>query len=293
MKVKGFVVFIILTFLISMTGCLKKTTSTNVVNKMPENQKMVVIVLDKQNNAPIKDAKVYIVGDNTVYTTDDLGKTPEINVEINKDYFLRYADEVVNKMNSGLVNIVVMKEGYAKHLEVDYNLYPGNSTSVAKIQLSKNKKTTVNCNLPDVSYIENIVKYYENFEGEGIRTENMIKYKITVTDDSNRPIEGVKIVIPEAKLSAKTNKKGNVEINVPFDNFNRINYPVVKDYGEVTILAYKDGYSSKVVLRAQINSDNKNNSINLKLKKSDKRNFNYEIVQPKETWIEKILSSYN
>ncbi|QCX32208.1 carboxypeptidase regulatory-like domain-containing protein [Caloramator sp. E03] len=292
MKFRLIALITIIALVIVTVGCLKKSSSTNVVTEIPGKQKMIVVVLDKQTNAPIKDAKVYIVGDNTVYTTDDMGKTPEIDVEINKDYFSKYTDEVANRMNCGLVNIVAVKEGYGKHLEVDYNLYPGNSTSVAKIQLSKNKKATTNCNLPDVNYIENIIKAYERFEGEGIKTENMIKYKITVTDESSKPIEGVKIVIPEAKLSSSTNKKGIVEVDVPFDNSSRINYPVLKDYGEVTVIAYKDGYATKVVLRAQINND-KNNTINLKLKKSDGKNYNYEIVQPKDSWIEKLLSSYN
>ncbi|MCX7884832.1 MAG: hypothetical protein N2448_07380, partial [Caloramator sp.] len=181
MKYKPFVLILAVMMLIFNQGCLKKSNSTNVITEMPQKQKMIVVVLDKQTKSPIKDAKVYIIGDDTVYTTDDMGKTPEIDVELNKDYFSKYTDEVANRMNCGLVNIVVVKEGYAKHFEADYNLYPGNSTSVAKIQLSKNKKVTTNCNLPDVNYIENIVKAYERFEGEGIKTENMIKYKITVT----------------------------------------------------------------------------------------------------------------
>lgn len=274
-------------------ACMKKTNSTNALNDIPQKQKMVVVVVDKQTKTPIKDAKVYIIGDNTIYTTDDMGKTPEIQVELNKDYFSRYADEIRNKMNCGFVNIIAVKTGYAKHIEFDYNIFPGDSPSVARIELSKNRKTTINCNLPDINYIENIVKTYEKFEGEGIKTENMVNFKVLVTDDSKKPISEAKIVIPEAKLTVITDKKGSAEFKIPFDNTNIINYPVIKDYGEVTIIAYKDDYAPRVVLRAQVNKDGKNNSITLKLSKSERQKFNYEIVQPKDAWIEKVLNSYN
>ncbi|MCX7884362.1 MAG: hypothetical protein N2448_04955, partial [Caloramator sp.] len=229
----------------------------------------------------------------SAYTTDDMGKTPEIAVELNKDYFSRYADEVVNKMNCGFVNIVAIKDGYAKHMEIDYNLYPGDSIAVAKVELTKGKKVTTNCNLPDVNYIENIVKAYEKFEGEGIKTENMIKFKVTVTDENKKSIEGVKVVIPEAKLSVVTDKKGIAQFEIPFDNTSITRYPVEKDYGEITVILYKNGYSPRVVIRSQINKDGKNNTLNLKLKKSDKQNINYEIVQPKDSWLDMVLNSYN
>ncbi|SKA92476.1 hypothetical protein SAMN05443428_11264 [Caloramator quimbayensis] len=293
MKYKQLLLILAIVMIFFAESCLKKSSSTNVIAEMPQKQKMIVVALDKQTKSPIKDAKVYIVGDSTVYTTDEMGKTPEIIVELNKDYFSRYTDEVINKMNCGFVNIIVVKDGYGKHMEMDYNIYPGGSTSVAKVELTKGKKITANCNLPDINYIENMVKAYEKFEGEGIKTDNMIKFKVSVADENKKPIESVKIVIPEAKLSAVTDKKGIAQFDIPFDNSTVVDYPVAKEYGEITIISYKDGYAPKVVLRAQINKDGKNNTLNLKLKKSDKQNLNYEIVQPKESWIEMVLNSYN
>lgn len=292
MKYKAAAFFTALILVISFTGCLKSTIPTNANKSEAETQKAVVVVVDKQTKAPIKDAKIYIMGDSTLYTTDEMGKTPEFKTELNKSYFSRYIDEVVNRVKSGFVSIVVVKDGYAKHLEKDYCVYPGDSISVIKIELAKGKNLTSNCNVPDINYIENVVKSYEKFEGQGTKTDNMVKYKVTVVDEKKKPIEGVKIVIPEAGLSMVTDKNALCQFDVPYDENEKIAYPVKRDYGEITLLAYKEGYMIKAVINVQVNKDGKNNSIIIKMKKADKGKIDYEIIHPKDKWVEDIINNY-
>jgi hypothetical protein len=283
------VVFILTSLTI---GCSKKSNSTNVNNEADRKQKVIVVVQDKETKAPIKDAKVNLIGVETVYTTDEMGKTPEIEVQMNKGNFAKYIDEVANSVNCGFVSLVVNKEGYGKHLEMDYSVYPGNSTALVKIELSKGKKLTTKCNQPDVTYIENLVKGYEKFEGEVLKGDNMVKYKVTVFDENKKPIEGAKVVIPEAKLSVNTDKKGVCQFEIPYDDSCSIKYPVNKEYGEITILTYKQGYASKALLKVHVNKDGKNNNINVNLKKSQKPKVEYQMVEPPSKWMEQIFNSY-
>lgn len=268
------------------------TTSTNANVDIPAKQKVIVVAVDKETKSPVKDAKIYIVGHEQPYVTDEMGKTQEILVDLNKDYFKKYNDEVSNKMSSGFLNVVAKKDGYGKHLEIDHSVYPGNSAAVVKVEMVKGKKDTVKCNTPDVSYIENLVRSYEKFEGEQTRSDQAIKYNVSVVDEANKPLEGVKVVIPEAKITANTDKKGACEMGVLYDDTSIVNFPVKKTYAEITILTYKDGYSSKALLKAQLNKDGKSNSITIKLSKAKKAKVEYEMVKPATKWAQDMLNSY-
>jgi hypothetical protein len=270
----------------------RRVNTTNVNVDIPAKQKVIVVAVDKETKAPVKDAKIYIVGHEQSYVTDEMGKTQEILVDINKDYFKKYIDEVSNKISCGFLNIVVNKDGYGKHFEIDYSVFPGNSAALVKIELTKGKKDTVKCNTPDVTYIENLVRGYEKFEGEQTRSDQALKYKVTVVDEANKPLEGVKVVVPEAKITSNTDKKGSCEIGVLYDDNSLINYPVKKTYGEITVLTYKDGYSSKALLKAHISKDGKDNSITVKLSKAKKAKIEYELVKPGAKWAQDIINSY-
>lgn len=276
--------------LFSLSGCRGKKSTADVLNESTNKQKMVVVVVDKDSKAAIKDAKVNIIGDDTVYTTDEMGKTPEVLVDLNKGFFLKYSDEVTSRVNCGFINIAAAKQGYGKHMEVDSSIYPGDSTSLVRIELTKNKDYTYNVNAPDISYMEALLNAYEKFSGEGLKTNNMAKAKITVTDEMNRPVEGAKIVIPESKVSVKTNKSGTAEVSIPYDN-NSINMPVKKVYGEITVLIYKDKYAPKAVIKKHISVDKPNN-ISIKLKNSSKCKCDYEVVKPDEKWMRDTINFY-
>lgn len=276
--------------LFSLSGCRGKKSTADVLNESTNKQKMVVVVVDKDSKAAIKDAKVNIIGDDTVYTTDEMGKTPEVLVDLNKGFFLKYSDEVTSKVNCGFINIAVTKQGYGKHMEVDSSIYPGDSTSLVRIELTKKKDYTYNVNAPDISYMEALLNAYEKFSGEGLKTNNMAKAKITVTDEMNKPVEGAKIVIPESKVSVKTNKSGTAEVSIPYDN-NSINMPVKKGYGEITVLIYKEKYAPKAVIKKHINADKPNN-ISIKLKNSSKCKCDYEVVSPDEKWMRDTINFY-
>ena len=276
--------------LFSLSGCRGKKSTADVLNESTNKQKMVVVVVDKDSKAAIKDAKVNIIGDDTVYTTDEMGKTPEVLVDLNKGFFLKYSDEVTSRVNCGFINITAAKQGYGKHMEVDSSIYPGDSTSLVRIELTKNKDYTYNVNAPDINYIEALLNAYEKFSGEGLKTNNMAKAKITVTDEMNKPVEGAKIVIPESKVSVKTNKSGTAEVSIPYDN-NSINMPVKKVYGEITVLIYKDKYAPKAVIKKHISVDKPNN-ISIKLKNSSKCKCDYEVVKPDEKWMRDTINFY-
>lgn len=282
---------IILIILLSTSGCVKKTSETNVDMEAVNTHKVIVVVVDKETKSPVKEAKVCILGQSVTYTTDDMGKTPEMDIELNKEYFNKYSQELTSRMRSGFVNVAVIANGYAKHLESDYSIFPGSSISIVKIELTKGKSYTANSNAPDISYIENLIKAYETYESKETKSENMVKYKISVVDEKNRPIEGVRIVVPEANAVNNTDKKGICEINIPYIEENNILYPVKKGYGEITVLAYKEGYLSKAVIREHVSTNEKTNTKIIKMKKNKKYGVECEVVKPSEEWVKGILDS--
>lgn len=285
---------IILIILLSTSGCGKKTSKTNVNMEEADTHKIIVVVVDKETKSPIKEAKVSVLGQNTTYTTDDMGKTPELDVELNKEYFKKYSEEITSRMRSGFVNVAVIASGYAKHLEADYNVFPGGSISIVRVELTKGKSYTVNSNAPDISYVENLLKAYENYESKESKESNsdkMVKCKISIVDENNKPIEGAKLVIPEANAVNNTDKKGICELNIPYVEENNITYPVNKGYGEITVLAYKEGYLSKAVIREHVSINQKINTKIVKMKKSNKYGVECEIVRPGEEWVKGVLDS--
>jgi hypothetical protein len=282
----------ILIICVTFSGCSKLTKDTSANQNVLNKQKVIVVVTDKETKEPIKDSKVYIAGDNTAYTTDGMGKTPEISVELNKDYFNKYLEEVYSKMQCGFANVIAVKDGYGKHMELDYTIFPGDSPTLIKIEMAKNKKYTYNINKPDILYADKLLKSYEKFDGEGNRSESMMKYKISVTDESNKLLENVKIVIPEAKLTGKTDKKGVVELNIPYDESYFTNYPVKKDFSEMTVLLYKDGYASKAVFKVCVYKDSKKNLMTIKIKKASKPELVLEIAKPSDKWLEEMANFY-
>jgi hypothetical protein len=291
LKYKIIATLLMLAIVISTTGCIKKTSKTNVELEVVNTHKIIIVVVDKETKAPVKAAKVYILGDNVTYTTDDMGKTSELNVELNKDYFTKYSEEIVSRMRSGFINVAVKASGYSNHLEIDYGVYPGDSISIVRVELSKGKSYTVNSNSPDISYIENLMKTYEKYESQEIKSDKMVKYKISVVDEKNKPIEGAKVVIPEAKAVNTTDKKGTCELNIPYIEESNVIYPVNKGYGEITILTYKEGYLSKAVIRAHTSINEKTNASVIKIKKSNKPSAECEVIKPAEEWVKGILDS--
>jgi hypothetical protein len=222
----------------------------------------------------------------------EMGKTPEMEVNLNKDYFGRYSDDVSGKLGSGFVNVVVLKDGYGKHMELDYSVYPGASIYLVKVELKKRSKNTVKVNSPDIENVENIMKSYEKFEGGGLKSDNMVKYSVAIKDESGKPIQDAKIVVPEAQLSVKTNQKGICQFEIPYDDSSAVNYPIKKEYGEITILTYKDGYPSMVLLRTPVNKDGKDNNAVIKLKKAENGKIKCNVIEPKVKWVNKIFESY-
>lgn len=285
---------LIIAIVLSTAGCVKKTSETNVNIESANKQKIIVVVADKETKSPVKGANVYLLGDDNTYTTDDMGKTPEIDVELNKEYFKKYSEEISARMRSGFVTVAVVAEGYGKHLEVDYSVYPGDSIAIVKAEISKGKDYTVNANAPDISYVENLLKTYEKYESKEMRSENenIVKYKISVTDEKNKPIEGVKVLVPEANALNNTDKNGICELNIPYIQENNMAYAVNKDYEEITVLVYKEGYLSKAVIKGHVATNEKANTLKIKMKKSNKPGVECEVVEPSQAWVKGILDSY-
>lgn len=289
MKHKVFTLFLMLAIVISVSGCAKETEPTNVNREAANLHKAVVVVVDRETKSPIRNAKVFILGGNITCTTDEMGKTPELEIELNKEYFSGYREEVAGRMRSGLVSVLVKAEGYSKHLEVDKGIFPGDSISIVRVELAKGNSYTVNSNSPDTSYVENLLKAYEKYEGEEIKSENIIKYKVTVADEKNKPIEGARVVIPEAKAVGISDKKGVCEFNVPYVEINNMAYPVNKGYGEITVLVYKEGYLPKAVMRVHTDKKSATNSLVIKIKKSSRPGVECEVVKPSEEWARGVL----
>lgn len=283
----------VLILMLSAVGCSKDGSINGGSQKQTDTHKIIVNVCDKETNKPLEGAEVYIVGDENRYTTDSIGNTKEITVGIDKAYFNNYTDQVLKNTGSGFVDLVVFKDGYAKHIELDYTIYPGDFPSVVTIKLERTDKDmfSLKQNYPDIEYVEKVMAAYEGMEAVEAATQGDTEFVVAVKDSSNNAIANAHIVIPEMGISAYTGQDGTYTFKAS-SAVKKDNYPVEKTYNEITILTYMDGYNPKAVFRVPVSSEGEANTINITLNKAEKTKVEEETIVPDTEWIEDMVNYY-
>ncbi len=117
----------------------------------------------------------------------------------------------------------------------------------------------------------------------------------TVVDGLNStPIEGVKIVLPEDKVTLMSDSDGKTEecsVKVLCDD----RYSVKQEYGTFTVLAFKEGYCDYALFYAQIRPD-EHRKMKIFLFMQDTPIANGSpiaiIESPDEKWTEEYIGKY-
>lgn len=278
-------------FMIVFQGCSKETISSNIVQGYNRSQNIIVFVEDKQSKSPIENAKVYIYGDSNPYITDKYGKTTEIKITLDKGYFKKYNYDLQKKVGCGFIDIVVVKNGYGKQMEIDYSVYPGTSPYLVKIDLEKGNKIKCNVNSPEKRYVEDLINVYENINSSELKSNNAVKYKIEVLDKDDKPIKEAKIVVPESNLVAKTDSSGKAIMELSYDVYED-NDTISKEYGEATFLIYKADYIKLAILKVPIYKETSRNELIVRLDKSKKKIYKCIVTKPNINWFNKVINSY-
>lgn len=291
MSKRRFALFLFIIGFVFAIGCSKVESPTTTAANVDKKQRVIVVVTDKASKMPVKDAKIHIVGEEETYNTDNMGKTNEFEILLKSDYFNDGTEEITTKISCGFVSLVVKAQGYSSHLEADYSVFPGDSISIIKVEVQKGKEYSIKANAPEIMYIEDLVKEYEKIENKEINKNDALKYLVKIIDDKNRPIEGVKIVIPEGRIVNLSNKNGEVDLLIPNMFLNNMDHKINKGYGEFTILAYKEGFAQKAVFKIHISKNEKENKITLVMKKTSKPLMEYSVVKPSKEWAKDLIDS--
>lgn len=281
----------------SVFGCTQKTST--VVQKTSEDNKgkLVVKVVDKSTKKPVNDAKVTIVGVDSVYKTDDKGLSPEIKLEVNKDFYKKYGEALSQKAPSGSATILVSKDGYKDYVIVNKAVFPGYASNNINIELPKllksdKQKYIVDVEYPHDTWIEELVQYCkvikEPKEGSG---DN--KVAINVKDKNSKAVDGVSLVIPELGIKGVTDKSGKIILK-PGAGSAGIDSVTKDSYCEYTIVALKEGYKPEIILSTAV-YNNKDSNVNVVLKPdSDKGQGNFAVSHQTidKAWIEKLIETH-
>jgi hypothetical protein len=282
-----------LILLLSASSCSKGGSLNGDSKKQADTHKVIVNVCDKNTDKPLGGAKVYIVGDENCYTTDSIGNTKEIKVDVDKAYFKNYTEQVVKETGNGFVDMVVIKEGYAKHIELDSTIYPGDFPSVITVKMEPTEKDmfSLKQNYPDIDYVEKMMAAYESLKAAEASTQGDMQFVVTVKDGS-KTIANAHVVIPEMGISAFTSQDGTYTFKA-CSAVVKDDYPVEKTYNEITILTYMEGYNSKAVFRVPVSSKGEANAITITLNKTEKVKIEEETIVPDAEWIESMVNYYN
>ena len=113
---------------------------------------------------------------------------------------------------------------------------------------------------------------------------------------SEEPIEGATVVIPETNKSYKTDESGytpDIKINVTPDPHYRNIQP--KNWGEITLIVYKEGYVEYVLLHLNVWEDQNRKGPKILLFPQESKQLDQpmSIVEgPNQLWINSLVEKY-
>ncbi len=293
---------ILLIFIILISGCTKKTVKTDADKQVTPKGKLVVTVIDKESKKPVDSAGITILGNDGFYKTDEKGRSPIINVDINKDIYKKYGEVLTKKASSGSCSILVTKEGYKDFIYFNKAVYQGEASNTLKIEMANvNTKSqekndmdyTTFIEAPHSLWVQDLIMKCQDIkdvnQGKG---QNQIL--INILDEKAKPIEGAFAVIPEQDLKVKSDKEGKCALKPDLSKAMNNMYTVKKEKGEVTIIVLKEGYVPFVLLDKPVEMG-KDASIDIKLKPSknkDREDYLMNIEPYDGEWVKKIIEAY-
>lgn len=293
---------ILLIFIIFICGCTKKTVKTDADKHVTPRGKLVVTVIDKESKKPIDSAGIIILGNDGFYKTDEKGRSPIINVNVNKDIYKKYGEVLTKKAPSGACSILVTKEGYNDFVYFNKAIYPGEASNTLKIEMvNVNTKSQEKKDMDFIAFIEaphslwvqDLIKKCQDIKDEN-QGKGQNQILINILDEKGKPIEGAFAIIPEQDLKVKSDKEGKCvlkpDLSKSIDNM----YTVKKEKCEVTIIVLKEGYAPFVLLDKPIEMG-KDASIDIKLMPSKNKNREEYLmnIEPYDgEWVKKLIGVY-
>ncbi len=119
--------------------------------------------------------------------------------------------------------------------------------------------------------------------------------QVSVYDgDNNAPLENAVIVVPEAKIEAVTDNKGQTAIlTLPLLKDARFDKTLPKTWGEVTVIVYRDGYTPYILTDAQVFENQLRDGPVVYLFRSQGNDTPYAIVEgPERQWVADMIDKY-
>ncbi len=113
--------------------------------------------------------------------------------------------------------------------------------------------------------------------------------------ETNRPLENAVVVIPETGKSYKTDASGRAaDIKVPVVPDSRFDAVYKKTWGEITIIAYKEGYKPYLLLYTNVFSGEKREGPTLYMYREDSSAEPFAIIEsPSRFWMQSLIEKYN
>lgn len=278
-------------------GC-SKDAGTSTIESTDNEGKILVTVTDKSTKKPVVDAKIVIVGMESTYKTGQDGKSPAINLTVNRDFYKKYGSELAQKAPSGCVTVLVSKDGYKDYLVFNKAVYPGYSSNNLNVEMTKlsgkdNEKYTVDYQYPHELWLQELVQYCGSIKDEETGSgEN--KITINVKDQNSKALQDAYVSIPELGIKAKTDKTGNVVLNAAVSLNTLSIYPVKRDLSEYTIVVTKDDYVPSIIFNAT-SQEGKDTALNVNLKSSkakDAGKYTLSCSPYEKDWVDKLISNY-
>lgn len=113
---------------------------------------------------------------------------------------------------------------------------------------------------------------------------------------SNTPLPGVSVVIPETGKTYQTGEDGKTEtITVPIIHDTHYQNMLAMPWGEITILAYKDGYIPYALFYVQVWENETRQGPNLLMFQEGATSSNqpFSLVEgPQRLWVNQLLEQY-
>ncbi len=119
--------------------------------------------------------------------------------------------------------------------------------------------------------------------------------KITLRDSFDASyIKDATVFVLETESYFKTDEKGQTGIiNIPYERDARYDSTSSKNFMEITLLIYKEGYIDYILLHTAIYSGEvKNKLVILDKKQDDLMSYYVFTDEANHTWIEKIIAKY-
>lgn len=113
--------------------------------------------------------------------------------------------------------------------------------------------------------------------------------------DTDQPLSGALVVIPEADASVSTDQDGKTErIRVPARRDKRFDTFCRQEFGEATVLVYREGYLPLALFHTTVRAEEDRETVTLWLFPDDgSMEAPFSMIEsPDSAWVERLLNRY-